>query len=77
MQIRNELEKLCAYRENAEIRMEDIDSLVSGQIETDSFKLAKAVTSMNSAQAFFLLNDLLDKRNEPVAVLSAISMASE
>ena len=75
MQIRNELEKLCAYRENAEIRMEDIDSLVSGQIETDSFKLAKAVTSMNSGQAFFLLNDLLDKRNEPVAVLSAISMA--
>lgn len=75
MKIRNELEKLCAYRENAEIRMEDIDSLVSGQIETDSFKLAKAVTSMNSGQAFFLLNDLLDKRNEPVAVLSAISMA--
>lgn len=75
MQIRNELEKLCAYRENDEIRMEDIDSLVSRQIETDSFKLAKAVVSMNAGQAFFLLNDLLDKRNEPVAVLSAISMA--
>lgn len=75
MQIRNELEKLCAYRENDEIRMEDIDSLVSGQIETDSFKLAKAVVSMNARQAFFLLNDLLDKRNEPVVVLSAISMA--
>lgn len=75
MQIHNELEKLCAYRENEEIRMEDIDSLVSGQIETDSFKLAKAVVSMNAGQAFFLLNDLLDKRNEPVAVLSAISMA--
>lgn len=75
MQIRNELEKLCAYRENDEIRIEDIDALVSGQIETDSFKLAKAVVALNSGQAFFLLNDLIDKRNEPIAVLSAISMA--
>lgn len=75
MQIRSELEKLCAYRENEEIRSEDIDLLVSGQIETDSFKLAKAVTSLNAGQAFFLLDNLLEKRNEPVAVLSAISMA--
>ncbi|MGN1482066.1 DNA polymerase III subunit delta [Porcipelethomonas sp.] len=75
MQINNELEKLCSYRENQEIRPEDVDRLVSGQIETDSFKLARAVTSLNAGQAFVLLDDLLDKRNEPVAVLSAISMA--
>lgn len=75
MQISNELKKLCAYREGEEIRAEDIDALVSGQIETDSFKLAKAVVSMNSSQAFFLLDDLLNKRNEPIAVLSAISMS--
>lgn len=75
MQISNELKKLCAYREGEEIRAEDINTLVSGQIETDSFKLAKAVVSMNSSQAFFLLDDLLNKRNEPVAVLSAISMS--
>lgn len=75
MQITNELNKLCAYKENSEITSEDIDTLVSGQIETDSFKLAKAVVSMNSSLAFGLLDDLLSKRNEPVAVLSAISMA--
>ncbi len=75
MQISNEIKKLCAYRENEEIRAEDIDSLVAGQIETDSFKLAKAVVSLNSSQAFFLLDDLLNKRNEPIAVLTAISMS--
>lgn len=75
MHITNELKKLCAYREGQEIRAEDIETLVSGQIETDSFKLAKAVVSMNSSQAFFLLDELLNKRNEPIAVLSAISMS--
>lgn len=73
IQIINEIEKLCSYKENAEITAEDIEALVSGKIETDSFKLAKAVISMNSGLAFYLLNDLLDKRNDPVAVLSAIS----
>lgn len=75
MQIANELKKLCAYREGEEIRAEDIDALVSGQIETDSFKLAKAVVTLNASQAFYLLDDLLNKRNEPIAVLSAISMS--
>ncbi len=75
MQVNNELEKLCAYRENSEITSEDIDTLVSGQMETDSFKLAKAVTTMNASQAFVILDNLLDRKNEPVAVLSAVSMA--
>jgi DNA polymerase-3 subunit delta len=75
MLISNEMEKLCAYRLNEEIRTEDIDALVAGQIETDSFKLARAVTSLNAGLAFGLLDNLLDKRNEPIAVLSAISMA--
>lgn len=75
MQIHNELSKLCAYKENDEILAEDIETLVSGQIETDSFKLAKAVISMNASLSFMLLEDLLNKRTEPIAVLSAISMS--
>ncbi len=75
MQITNELEKLCTYKNGGEISLEDIDILVSGQIETDSFKLARAVIAMNASQAFFLLDDLLNKRNEPIAVISAISMS--
>ena len=75
MQITNEMNKLCAYKEGGEILAEDIDALVSGQIETDSFKLARAVVSMNSSLAFYLLDDLLNKRNEPIAVLATISMS--
>lgn len=75
MQISNEMNKLCAYKEGEEICADDIDALVSGQIETDSFKLARAVVSMNSSLAFCLLDDLLNKRNEPIAVLATISMS--
>ena len=75
MQVSSELKKLCDYKNGGEITLEDIDALVSGQMETDSFKLAKAVIAMNASQSFVILDDLLNKRNEPVAVLSAIAMS--
>lgn len=75
MQISNEIEKLCAYCDGGEITAGDIDELVSGQMETDSFKLARAVISMDAERSFLLLYDLLEKRNEPVAVVSAIAMS--
>ena len=75
MQVTGELKKLCDYKMSGEITLEDIDALVSSQMETDSFKLAKSVIAMNADRSFVILDDLLNKRNEPVAVLSAISMS--
>ena len=75
MQISNEIEKLCSYRISGEITSYDIDSLVSGQIETDAFKLARAVIAMDGEKSFYYLDSLLNRRSEPVAVVSAITMS--
>jgi DNA polymerase-3 subunit delta len=75
MQIENETAKLCAYREGKEIRREDIELLVPGQIETDSFKLADSVISRNRSQSFIILNELLSKYDNPGQILSAVSMS--
>lgn len=75
MLIDNELEKLCAYRENEEIRTEDIDELVSGRIETDAFKLSKAVILINPSLAVSILDSLFEKKAEPVAVVAALSLS--
>lgn len=75
MMIENELEKLCAYRENEEIRPEDIDEIVSGRIETDAFKLSKAIVLINPALAISILDSLIDKKAEPIAVVAALTLS--
>ncbi len=75
MQIENEISKLCSYRENQEIRKEDIELLVPGQLETDSFKFSDAVLSKNTKTSFIILNELLTKYDNPGIILSAVSMA--
>lgn len=75
MMIENELEKLCAYRENEEIRPEDIEELVSAGIETDAFRLSRAIASYNPSAAMEIVNRLMQKKEEPVSIISAVSMA--
>ncbi|MGN0621951.1 MAG: DNA polymerase III subunit delta [Porcipelethomonas sp.] len=75
MRIENEIAKLCSYRLNQEIRKEDIELLVPGQLETDSFKFAEAVISKNSQRSFIILNELLSKYDSPALILSAVSMS--
>lgn len=75
LKIENELAKLCAYRENGEIQCEDIEELVDIGIETDAFRLSKAIAGYNPPLAMEILNKLIRKREEPVAVISAVSMS--
>ncbi len=75
MVISNELEKLCAYCENSEIRTEDIEELVTVGIETDAFKLSRAIISLNPSLAMEILNRLIEKKEEPVAIVAAVSMS--
>lgn len=74
MLIENELEKLCAYRENEEITSGDIDDLVGTDIETDAFKLSAAIAAYNPSGAMEILHRLLEKKSEPVAVIAAVGM---
>ncbi len=75
MQIENELGKLCAYRENEEITPEDVDTLVSTGIETDAFKLSRAISGYNPSVAMEILHRLIEKKEEPIAIISAVSLS--
>ena len=75
LRIENELEKLCAYRQNEEIRPVDIDELVAVGLESDAFKLSRAIISYNPSVAMEIMNKFIQKKEEPVPIISAVSMA--
>lgn len=73
LMIDNELDKLSAYVGSGEITKEVIDLLVSDQLETDAYKLSRAVLSGKSSEAFKTLDKLYSRQTEPIALLSVIS----
>lgn len=73
--LHNEIEKLAAYASGNEITQEIIDTLVSRQLDSSSFALAKAIASSDASAAMALLDELFSQRTEPVAILSAVSMS--
>ncbi len=73
--ISNEVQKLCDYADGRPIDSAMISMLVTKQLDSNSFALARAVASSNAKTAIVLLDELFAQRVEAVAVLSAISMA--
>lgn len=73
--INNEIEKLTSFVGKGEITQEIIDSLVSGQLDTDAYKLASAVTQGRSGEVFKILPELYAKQAEPIVLTSVISTA--
>lgn len=73
LMINNEIAKLASYRFGEEITEQDIRDLVTGQVETDAYKLARAVTSGDKKLAFSVLNDLYNMQKETNSLLLAIS----
>lgn len=72
----NELDKLCAYAgENGEITEEDIELLVTKNLEARVFSLADAVVSGKGSEAYRILETLFYQREEPIAVLTVLSNA--
>lgn len=70
--LRSELDKLCAYAQGQEITESMITELVSGQIETDSYALARAVISKNAKETMRLFGALIPFES-PDAILAALS----
>lgn len=73
--INNECDKLSSYVGKGEITMQMIEDLVSGQLDTDAYKLARAITSGDKKQSFTILNELYSKQAESIPLLSVISTA--
>ncbi len=75
MMINNEVDKLCDYAKTSEITKQIIDLLVSKQLDTNSFALAKAVAKFDAKNSMRLLDELYAQQTESIAILSAISMS--
>lgn len=73
LNLRSELEKLSAFADNGEITEDDIELLVSKKAEANVFDLTKAVSQNNYDRALKILHVLLEKKEEPVAILSLLS----
>ncbi len=71
--INNELEKLAAYADGQEISRGMIDMLVSKQLESSAFSLAKALAFGNIRQAFVILDVLFAQKIEPGLIIGALS----
>lgn len=73
--IKSELKKLLDYAQNQTITKDMIDNLVYSSYDVNAFEFSRAVVSMNSQLSFKILNELYSLRSEPIAILSAVSMA--
>lgn len=73
--VNNEINKLCSFVNGGEITIEIIDDLVSKQLDTNAFELAKAAVKFNRKKAMVLLNELFEQQLDCIPVLSALSMS--
>lgn len=73
LDIDNECAKLAAYSAGEQITENTIELLVSDQIETDAYKLSRAIVSGRRAEAFRILDKLYSAQEEPIPLLSVIA----
>lgn len=73
--LNNEIDKLAAYRFGGMISEEDVSELVAGQLDTDAYKLARAVTSGDKNACFLILSELYSRQQESIPLLSVIGGA--
>ncbi len=73
--LRSELEKVCAYVGEGQAAKEDIDALVTRNLESSVFDLSKAVIAHDSSKAFAVLDMLFYQREEPISILAVLSSA--
>lgn len=74
--LKNELSKLCAYvGEGGEITRENIDRIVTKNLESSIFDLSKSVIAHDSVGAFKILDRLFYQREEPISILAVLSSA--
>lgn len=75
MLINSEIDKLCDYSNGEEITNDTVDLLVSKQLDSNAFALAKAISQHNGKLTMTILNELYEQQTDAIAILSAISMA--
>lgn len=71
--LHQELEKLCAFVREGEITRSQMEQVVTKNLETTVFVLARALLSGNYDKAYQMLDLLFAQREEPVMVLAALA----
>ena len=72
LMINNEIEKLTAFRPGETISDSDVSLLVAGQLDTDVYKLARAVAQGDRGAAFTILPELYNRGLESLAILNVL-----
>ena len=67
-----EVDKISSYCEGETVTKADIDAVASRVLEVDVFDLTDCIMSGDYIKGISILRDLLDDKNEPVALMSAI-----
>lgn len=71
--LRNELDKLCAFTDNGEITREAIEQVVVKNFEARVFDLSKYVVTGDCDNAYRQLDQLFYQREEPISILAVLS----
>ncbi len=71
--MRLEIEKLAAYAPDGKIDKQTVAELVPQTVENSIYDLSRAVTAGRLPEAFRILDQLAEQKEEPVVVLSALS----
>lgn len=70
-----EIDKLCAYADyKGDITKKSIELLTARQLDSRVFALATEITSKRGANAMLLLDELIQQGNQPVVIVSSLSM---
>lgn len=70
--IEREIDKLLNYAEGREITKDDIDILLPRKGEQDIFDLVEFISIKKADRAIDLMNDLINKGENPIVILSQI-----
>lgn len=73
--LRHELDKVCAYTDAGRITRETVEKLAIRPLDASVYDLTRAVTGKNLDRALAILQELFERKEEPVVILSTISGA--
>lgn len=73
--LQNELQKLCAFVGGGEITDEQVDRIVTKNLETTVFLLSNALVRGNYEKAYGLLDVLLQQGEKPISILTVLANA--
>lgn len=73
-QLKNEIEKLISYKKKGEIKVNDVEGLVSQNVETHIFQTIDAIASKNKSKSLKMIKKHLEKGEKIPLLFSLIKL---